>query len=298
MAKKLLFLCLCALNTQHLTAQLLYVYPTQGEGQLEVKLETGGSARIIGWDKPEIAIEADLLGRDSEFIDFDIEESPKKLLVRSAYLDKQKNMSGRVDLNVKVPRAFNITFSGQGGSIHIEQLNGQIYVNTTGGKIHIYDVVGKAKLATTGAMVRVGEFVGDMEVRTTGANIEIAGFQGPLLATTTAGNIVASMTNSVGQKGGDIKLNTTMGNVTLHAPEDLSAEIDITLAYTRGLFNNYKIKSSFDLATTKTNSWDRQFGSPRKFIYGKALINGGEHEIQISTTNGHVHLDRLDAEKD
>ena len=155
--------------------------------------------------------------------------------------------------------------------------------------------MGSAQLGTTGAAVNISQFSGDMNVSTTGANIKIDKFEGALSATTTAGDITAALTQSTDQKSGDIKLNATMGDISLQIPENLSTTIDITLAYTRGIFKNYKIKSNLALEQKRTDIWDDQFGTPRKFIYGKGLLNEGIHEIQLSTTNGHVKLETVNA---
>lgn len=284
-------ICLCSLVAQPATGQLLHVYEAGKGGVLDVTLETAGSIRVIGWDKPEVAIEADFLGQDADFIDFDIEQDSENMVIQSAYKGEKTHFSGRVDLDVRVPHEFNITFASQGGKIHLEKLVGRIEAYTNGGQIYVQDVEGSAQLGTTGAEVNINHFSGEMNVRTTGANIRIGSFEGALSATTTAGDIKAALINNVENETGDIQLNTSMGDITLQIPEDLSTTIDITLAYTKSIFKNYKIKSNIALEQTKTDTWDDQFGSPRKFIYGKGRLNEGEHEIQIHTTNGHVKLE-------
>ena len=294
-AKTLTFFCLFFLLAQPATGQLLHVYEADKGGRLDITLETAGSIRIVGWDKPEIAIEADFIGKDAESINYDIKEDSDNLIIHSAYDGEETNHSGRVDLDVRVPQEFHVTFSSQGGTIHLENLSGNIEAYTNGGKIYVQDVIGSAQLGTTGAAVHISQFSGDMNVRTTGANIKIDSFEGALSATTTAGDIRAALAQNSELETGDIKLNTTMGDIALQIPENFSTTIDITLAYTRSIFKNYKIKSNIALEETRTDTWDDQFGSPKKFIYGKGLLNEGRHEIQIHTTNGHVKLETVNA---
>jgi hypothetical protein len=67
-------------------------------------------------------------------------------------------------------------------------------------------------------------------------------------------------------------------------------DVDIELAYTEGRSGRYAIISDFDLEQSRTRRWDTSHGTPRKYIYGQGLINGGEHLIEIRTTNGDVVL--------
>ena len=83
------FICLCFLFVQPAVGQLLHVYEADRGGRLDIVLETAGSIRIVGSDKPEIAIEADFIGKDAELIQYDIKENSENLIIHSVY-DEEK----------------------------------------------------------------------------------------------------------------------------------------------------------------------------------------------------------------
>ena len=67
-------------------------------------------------------------------------------------------------------------------------------------------------------------------------------------------------------------------------------EVDIELAYTKNSSRDYEIISDFDIQEERTDKWDYDNGSPRKFIYGRATISGGNNQIKIHTVNGNVYF--------
>ena len=74
----------------------------------------------------------------------------------------------------------------------------------------------------------------------------------------------------------------------------VSMDIDIELAYTKNSRKNYKIDSDFKINEKRTDEWQRDKGSPRKYIYGKGKTGDGKYKIIIKTINGNVFLKQGD----
>ena len=66
--------------------------------------------------------------------------------------------------------------------------------------------------------------------------------------------------------------------------------LDVELAFTRNSSQDFEIKSNLGIETEQSSSWTTEYGSPKKFIYGKADLNGGLHKVKIQTTNGNVYI--------
>jgi len=65
-------------------------------------------------------------------------------------------------------------------------------------------------------------------------------------------------------------------------------DIDVELMFTKGTSGRYNIESDMTLDLETTPDWEYDRGSPRKYIYGTATINGGDNRIRIRTANGNV----------
>ncbi len=141
-----------------------------------------------------------------------------------------------------------------------------------------------------GGDISIGTINGSAKTYTYGGDIEIRAAKGSVVARTNAGNVDVTVVNA-GQIGNEgIDLRSLTGDIVLRMPREVSATFDIELAYTKNSSQQFAIRSDFPLKQNETEDWDTSKGSPRRYIRGKGVANGGDHPIRIRTINGNVHI--------
>jgi len=164
----------------------------------------------------------------------------------------------------------------------------EIKVSTQGGNIHVPQTPYGADLETMGGDITVDRGAGHVKAKTMGGNIEIGPVDGWIKATTMGGSIEAEIVGT----GGEVRLTSYGGDITLTVPSGFSMDLDITLAYTKNSRRQYAIDSDFPLTLRRSDDWDYGEGSPRKYVYGTAP--GGRYKVKIETINGDVRLRAAD----
>jgi DUF4097 and DUF4098 domain-containing protein YvlB len=175
----------------------------------------------------------------------------------------------------------------QPGAVSSSDCN-PVRITTMGGDIKAPDAQCGADLEPMGGSISIGSVREYLQAETMGGNIVVDELDGWARASTMGGNITVTMTGSGGKR--DVTLSSMGGMITLMVPEELSMDVDITLAYTKKSRKSYEIESDFPLQIRTTDDWEYKDGSPRKYIYGTGKINDGEHRIKIETVNGDVRL--------
>ncbi|MGD9140633.1 MAG: DUF4097 family beta strand repeat-containing protein [bacterium] len=194
----------------------------------------------------------------------------------------------------------NVKGSSMGGHVIYENVTSRdgkttgdvVNITTMGGDINVNVAPKGAKVSTMGGDIEIrsaGEFV---KAKTMGGDIEIGEVDGWVKATTMAGNIEITMVGDPDKGDRSVTLTSMSGDIELTVPAGLSMELDIELAYTKGNEGDFDIHSDFDFEREETKEWDRDNGSPRKYIYGKGSVKGGKHRIRIKTINGDIYLNR------
>jgi DUF4097 and DUF4098 domain-containing protein YvlB len=161
-----------------------------------------------------------------------------------------------------------------------------------GGYINVNVAPKGAKVSTMGGDIEIRSAKEFVRAKTMGGDIEIDEVDGWVKATTMAGSIEVTMVGNPDKGDRNVSLTSMSGDIELTVPAGLSMELDLELSYTKGHEGDYDIHSDFDFEREETKKWDRDNGSPRKYIYGKASIKGGKHSIRIKTINGDIYLYR------
>jgi DUF4097 and DUF4098 domain-containing protein YvlB len=164
-----------------------------------------------------------------------------------------------------------------------------IRISTMGGDIDLESVPNGARVKTMGGDIEIGSAKKNVEAKTMGGDIEIRSLDGWVIASTMGGDVTVRMIGDPSEGDRHVELSSKGGDITLSVPEGLSMNVDITLAYTKNS-RPYSIYSDFELQIEETEKWVSKFGSPRKYIYGRGKINGGQNKIILETINGNVRL--------
>lgn len=195
----------------------------------------------------------------------------------------------------------NVRADTSGGHITIDSVDGNVEADTSGGRITIGDVTGDASADTSGGSIVLGNVGGDMVADTSGGNIEINGGHGSVTADTSGGNITirgtlgpvdadtsggridVDLSAVSGSIGGDVRLETAGGDVTVRIPGNLPATITAELEISRRARGDYRIYTDFPLSISEDDD----------LIVGRGDINGGGDRILIETRNSDIHIIRV-----
>lgn len=180
-------------------------------GTLRVVLGAG-SVRISPWDKSEVNVNAT--------------ESDRDLTISQSGNTIQVQCSADVDVQLSVPRRFNLdvisgsgdiettgavegTFKGKtsGGEVTLRDFEGDVTVATGGGGVSCGNVKGKVVVRSAGGDLHLGNIEGDVNLETDGGDVEIQNVGKSVAARTSGGNI------TTGKIGGNARLMTSGGNI-------------------------------------------------------------------------------------
>lgn len=168
-----------------------------------------------------------------------------------------------------------------------------VKITTMGGEISVSDAPHGADVSTMGGDVQVHSAAKFVKAKTMGGDITIDEIDGWVEAQTMGGDVNVTMVGNAAEGRRHVDISSNGGDITLTVPGGLSMDVDIALAYTDdGWFGlqNFRIESDFEIQEDRSKEWDRPYGTPRRYIYGKGSINGGKNRIHIETINGNVYL--------
>ena len=266
--------------------------------QFDLKLKTmGGGIKI---EHVEGEINGKTMGGDLILQhlkgEIDLKTMGGEIILRDSDLDgKLKTMGGRVLFeNV----TGDVTGTSMGGNViykNVKTRKGQstgkmVKISTMGGAVNVSHAPEGADVHTMGGNIHIKSAAKFIKAKTMGGDITIDSIDGQVKAHTMGGDVDVTMTGNPQEGTRDVKLSSYGGEITLTVPAGLSMDVDIELAHTKDARKKYRIISDFDLELEETDTWDRNSGSPRKYIYGKAKIAGGQHKIKIKTINGNIYL--------
>lgn len=157
---------------------------TDPRGKVEI-VNVAGEVRVIGWDKPEVHVTADL-GGGVERLDF---ESKGGRTVIEVVLRRRAH-AGSSDLTVHAPR------------------DSSLFVNTVSAEQEISDMRGALQLQAVSGSIETDSW-GDIEVKTVSGEIEVRGHggEGGVRVTSVSGDIVLR------NIGPDLELETVTGDM-------------------------------------------------------------------------------------
>lgn len=194
----------------------------------------------------------------------------------------------RVKYIVSVPHVYNVDLKTKGGSISVEDLEGEVKSRTSGGSLRFDRISGDVSGRTSGGSIRIGEVNGTVGVHTSGGSIKIEKAKGEVDAHTSGGSItVEEVTGAIRAKtsGGSVKayishqpmsdchLTTSGGSITVYMEEDISVDVN---ARTSG----GQVRTEFPVTLKGEIS--------KKYL--KAKINDGGPELYLRTSGGSIYL--------
>lgn len=188
----------------------LAVHP--GE-RLVMRLETGGSIRIVGWDRDALAVEAEFDGEHADRVDFEVQRTADGVRISSDWTGsgRDRHAGGRV--HVQLPRQFDLDLETGGGEIEIEGVEGRIRGETMGGELRLRELAGEIDLETMGGNIRLSDSDVDGSLETMGGNVVLRNVTGDVEAATMGGNVEYDNVRSAGRRCREVKISTMGGNI-------------------------------------------------------------------------------------
>ncbi len=110
-----------------------------------------------------------------------------------------------------------------GGSIQLESSVGPAHLHTSGGSIRIGDVDGDVRAETSGGSIRIERARGSVDAETSGGTIRVLEVTGAIRASTSGGGIEATLTE---QPQGDCRLTTSGGSITARLATNLAFDVE------------------------------------------------------------------------
>ncbi|MBL7074590.1 DUF4097 family beta strand repeat protein [candidate division KSB1 bacterium] len=249
--------------------------------------------------------------------DFEIEfsQSGKDVDIRAEYKGEKRRFWDfdqvrlRVRYLISVPREYNVDLKTAGGSISVDDLEGEVRSKTSGGSLHFGRIQGpvwgktsggsieldgcrgKAEVKTSGGSISIGEVDGDVLAHTSGGSIRIKRAKGSVDAKTSGGSITVeevmgsiNATTSGGtvkahisrQPQGDCRLATSGGSVVVYMTEDIAVDVDAKTSGGR-VVTELPVTVQGELSKTSL----------------QAKINGGGPALVLRTSGGNIHLRKM-----
>lgn len=158
-----------------------------------------------------------------------------------------------------------------GGSISLEGCKGTADIHTSGGSIQIGDVDGEVNAKTSGGSIRIARARGSVDAKTSGGSIKVEEVMGAIQATTSGGSVTAYISE---QPQDDCRLSTSGGSVTAYLADGVALDIEAKSS-------GGKVTSDFEVDSARVT---------RTSLSGK--INGGGPELYMRSSGGGVRVKR------
>lgn len=176
----------------------------------------------------------------------------------------------QLEFEIEVPRRTELSIDTAGGSITVDEIEGETRLDTSGGSITVRSVRGAVTADTSGGDIHIAAVEGDVSADTSGGSIELEQIHGTARADTSGGSIEAD------RVAGDLHAETSGGSIRV---EEAGGYV---FAHTSG----GRVSVSFAAANGSGGDLSTSGGG-----IDVALDPGIGLELDASTSGGSVTLD-------
>jgi len=270
---------------------------TASAGQtLEIDLRTGGGITVRPGADGAVDVVADRGTRNPEDCEVTIESSSRGVRIASRYVGRRDSHSSNLEIEVRVPRRFDVEVKTMGGGVHLEGLEGSFSGSTMGGELELVGLTGKADLSTMGGEIHVAHGRLDGKVSTMGGDVLIEDIDGNLRGASMGGQVTyrdARRGAAGDSQGGPIVMSSMGGDVNVDAAPR-GAEVS-----TMG--GDVRVRSAHDHVKAETMGGDIRLDSVDGWIDASTMggkveatvINGGaalRRDVRLDSKSGDLRL--------
>jgi DUF4097 and DUF4098 domain-containing protein YvlB len=189
---------------------------TQGK-KLDIDLKTGGGISIAGWDKEAVSVKGYREGRDGKDVILEMEETSSGVSLRSHYAGSRHNRSGGINLEINVPRRYDVRLETMGGGVSIENVEGRMTGKTMGGALMLSGLKGNLDLLTMGGAITLKNSDVDGNVKTMGGEVLLEDVTGDVKPSSMGGNVrQKNITRRSGEVSGrGVNISTMGGEINV-----------------------------------------------------------------------------------
>jgi len=263
--------------------QMDTTFAVSGSDKLELH-NMEGEIRVTGWNRDEVRIVADI---DDDEGYLSLNRSGSTLKVKT----KWKYGPSNVDFTISVPRTMALNLHGVSTDVFLEDVRGEVTVETIEGEISLQGGNGSINVHTVEGEIVIRDARGTIRASTAEDDITIINVVGEIFAETFEGDIVLDDVDSGSVQGstldGDIhysgtvhdggqyRLTTHDGDVRMVIPANANATV--VVASVDGDF-----ETDFPIEVT-----DYHGGHRLKFVLGSGVA-----QAELETFDGSIELVR------
>jgi DUF4097 and DUF4098 domain-containing protein YvlB len=253
-----------------------------------------GRVVVRTWDRDAVQVEAEL----SEDQAFDVERSGNTISVEPDF-ERGMGLAHPMDLEVTVPRAFDLSIEGVMLDVDVEGIQGSVEVSTVNGPIRVSGGSGSISLASVNGTIDLEGATGDMEITGVAGAVIVRDCSGDLHAESIGGSMtlegIRSSDVEVGTVGGTLRFDgaiadggrynfgSHVGEIWLHLPTTMNAEVEVvTLAG--------DIAVDFPGAPEEATTAEGYPGLNKREM--SFQVGNGSARIEVETFGGTVHIQR------
>ena len=228
-------------------------------------------------------------------LDLDIRQEGNDVVIAADYdgSNRRRDHHLNLEFRILVPYRYNIDARTAGGSVSVEDLEGEVRVQTAGGSLTFGRIVGNvvgrtaggsvtlegssgtADIETAGGSISIGEVEADVIAHTAGGSISVKEVYGSINATTSGGSITASI---LSQPSGDCRLTTSGGTVSVSLARSIGLDLDAETG-------NGRVISDFGQVDTSTRKAQRRL---------KTQVSGGGPQLLLRTSGGNIRITEIE----
>ncbi|MGH9430521.1 MAG: DUF4097 family beta strand repeat-containing protein [Terriglobia bacterium] len=239
-----------------------------------------GNVSVTGWNKP--MVHAVYVVTFTPGVEVDTENMPakgkaRKLRFETHLLNSQaRNRNETVDYVLEVPSNSSLEIRNPQGSVRIQGLRGDVWVESVGGPISAIDAAGQLTLRSFGGALEIIRPSGAVEASTVTGDLHfISPLSARIRANTTSGQIYYEGNLA---PSGEYVLSSYSGDINIFCPRSSSFEL-----------NARSVHGKLDNELRLTPKQHEAF-SPR---YGNGLFgthNQGESTLELTSYTGSIHI--------
>lgn len=262
-------------------------------GEVDVN-NVAGSIEITGWDKPQVAVSADLASNSQNI---EVSSHTGRTSVRVTHGATGLNWfgNGGARIVVHVPRASEVSISGVSADItsrgvaggqHLQSVSGGIDAELGPGNNEAKSVSGEIRLKGSGGGT------GSLHVTSVSGMVSVTNMAGDLDATTISGRLDAQLTSAR-----SVRLHTTSGEIELTARLERGGTIegetvsgDERIAASAAAGFQYEVRTfSGDIDDCFGQRAERtsEYGPGRRL---DGTRGGGDGRVRLKSLSGDVSL--------
>jgi hypothetical protein len=240
---------------------------------IDIDLKSGGSIKISGWDKNVVSIRSN--GDDAETY-LKIIETSDGLSVSTEF-DTDDGHGENIDLDINVPKEFNVKIETMGGEVKLADISGEISGQTMGGDLEFRRLKGDINFTTMGGEIHLTDSDLSGKLHTMGGEVNFENVTGGVNGSSMGGNVsMKNVTMPNGKSSGDKVLITSMGgNIDV---DDAASGADV-----QTMGGNIDIRKAAQFVKAKTMGGDIVLRSIDGGV--KATTMGGDIDVNVTGGN-------------